>query len=87
MKKEFLDKTIYILHGAKLNGKIEKDKLNNSNLNFIQITALEDVSEYFSCIFIFDAQLLEIASFEQWNTHLNHCISISEQHLGLDTDL
>lgn len=87
MNQKSLDKSIFVVHGPKLNSKGYKNVLDSSVINFICVQSPEELSKYSSCLFIFDAQLLKIAPFEHWNKYLSGCITISEQHLQLNTNL
>ncbi|MCW8929823.1 MAG: GAF domain-containing protein [Gammaproteobacteria bacterium] len=87
MSTNILDESIYIIHGNKLNEKINAEDFNDSKTHFVCINSIEELEKYPNCLFIFDPQLLEIASFTQWSKYLWNSITISEQHLGLNTDL
>ncbi len=82
-----LEQPIYILHGNKLAEKITQVELNCSAIRLIKLTSPDEIANYPASIFVFDAQLLEIAPFSEWLKYLTESICLSEQHLELDTDL
>jgi len=87
MKRENFEQSIFILHGPKLDNKDYKNDIDSPAVKFIYINSPEDLNSYSNYIAILDAQLLEIASFSQWKEYFSGCISISEQHLEINTDL
>jgi len=77
----------YIVHGPKFISKLMPVNLPDTSINFILIDSPEQIKQYTDSVFIFDAQLLQKAPFEQWTAALTSSITLSEQHLQLDTDL
>jgi HD-GYP domain-containing protein (c-di-GMP phosphodiesterase class II) len=87
MEQVSLIRPIFILHGYKFNEKKIKDDLKHQHIQFAQVKSPDELAHYPSSIVIFDADFLKIANFELWKQASAHCLTISEQHLGLDTDL
>ncbi|MCU7835005.1 MAG: GAF domain-containing protein [gamma proteobacterium symbiont of Taylorina sp.] len=87
MNQANLDNTIFIIHGSKFDSKEYKKEINSTNINFLCIDSPEELKPYSNYLFIFDAQLLENVSFNEWKKHFSDCISISEQYLELNSDL
>lgn len=87
MKTNILDDSIYIFHGKQLKEHINANDFNNTKTQFVCIHSPEELADSPNCLFIFDSELLETASFTQWSKYLWNSITISEQHLGLNTDL
>ncbi len=63
------------------------DDFKHKNIQFVKISAPDELSLYPSGLFIFEAGLLEKHPYPLWQTSLKRLISLSEQHLEIDTDL
>jgi len=87
MKTHFLDEAIYIVHGKQLNKQIIASDFDEDKTHFVCINTPDELEDYPNCLFIFDQHLLKDHSFTQWTKYLWNSITISEQHLGLNTDL
>ncbi len=87
MKKNLLDEPIFIIHGEKFNHKFSHDDFNDSQIHLVCISSPDELSHYPSCLFIFDDQLLQMGSFTDWSKYLWNSVSVSEEHLEINTDL
>ncbi|MCP3850162.1 MAG: GAF domain-containing protein [Gammaproteobacteria bacterium] len=87
MNTHFLDESIYIVHGKQLNQHITANDFDEDKTHFVCVNSPDELENYPNCLFIFDQHLLKDNSFKQWTKYLCNSITISEQHLGLNTDL
>ncbi len=87
MKKVILEQSIFIIHGPKLDNKHYINDIISPDVQFLCVQYPDDLKNFSNFIFIFDAQLLQNASFDDWNQQLSDCVTISEHFLDINTEL